>query len=375
MSRNRANSQHLPACYAQVIPGLELIAAEEIATELGADVKKKLNGTVVFRIKEFSNRLLDLRTTEDVFLLAWGTDQLTYRAQDLESIRRWTARDVDWNNLLRIHHAIRPKPKGKPTYRLVTQMHGQHGYRRIDAGNALTRGLAGKLPASWKHADENASVEVWLTIQGRRALCGLRLSDRTMRHRKYKMEHIPASLRPTVAAAMARLANPRPGQVIFDPMCGAGTILAELMEFWRHDSSPSPSARSLKVWGGDIDPMALWTARTNLARQGSPPLTRWDVTQLPLGGGSVDCVISNPPFGIQLNRPEGIRAFYRRLVAELDRVLRPEGQAVLLVSDFDALNEAAAGVDWKIARQFRLRILGQQTTLALWQKTRTHLHE
>lgn len=374
MPRNLANSQPLPACYAQVIPGLESIAAEEIAYVLGADIKKKVDGAVVFRIEEFSNRLLDLRTTEDIFLLAWGTDQLTFRAQDLESIRCWTSRDVDWNNLLRIHHAICPKPKGKPTYRLVTQMQDQHGYRRIDAGNALAKGLAGKLPASWKHAEENASVEVWLTIQGRGALCGLRLSDRTMRHRKYKLEHIPASLRPTVAAAMVRLANPRPGQVILDPMCGAGTILAESVDFWRRSSSSS-SPEKLRVWGGDIELQALRTARSNLTRQGARPLVRWDVRRLPLESSSVDCVISNPPFGIQLNRPEGIRAFYGRLAVELDRILRPQGQAVLLVSDFDALKEAAVSVSWKVGRQFRLRILGQPSTLALWHKTRTPLHD
>src|SRR5437870_5450530 len=213
MSRSRTNSSSLPACYAQVIPGLESIAAEEITSDLGGEIKKKVEGVVVFR-----------------------ADELTYRAQDLKSIRRWTARDVDWSNLLRIHHAIRPKPKGKPTIRLVTQMHGQHGYRRIDAGKALAQGLAGKLPASWRFADENASVEVWLTIHGRSAWCGLRLSDRTMRHRSYKLEHVPASLRPTVAAAMVRLLHPRPKQIILDPLCGAGTLLAECWESWRRGS-------------------------------------------------------------------------------------------------------------------------------------------
>ena len=33
-----------------------------------------------------------LRITEDVYLLAWGTDKLTYRAEDLDRIRRWADR-------------------------------------------------------------------------------------------------------------------------------------------------------------------------------------------------------------------------------------------------------------------------------------------
>ena len=138
-----------PACYAMVHTGLEEVAGDEVARDLGGEVKRTAPGLVVFRVGEIDPSLLELRTTEDVFLLAWGTDQLTHRAADLDQIRRWT-RGADWPTLLRIHHAVRPKPKGRPTYRLVTQMTGKHGYLRKHAREALARGLAGKLPASWQ---------------------------------------------------------------------------------------------------------------------------------------------------------------------------------------------------------------------------------
>src|SRR5438128_2440574 len=116
--------QEPPACYAMVHAGLEEIAAEEIESDFQGQVKKSGQGIVVFRPARLDRSLLQLRTTEDVFLLGWGTDELSYRAEDLDKIRRWTERDVDWKQLLRIHHAIRPKPKGKPTWRLVGQMQG-----------------------------------------------------------------------------------------------------------------------------------------------------------------------------------------------------------------------------------------------------------
>ncbi|HLW68274.1 MAG TPA: THUMP domain-containing protein, partial [Gemmataceae bacterium] len=198
MPRQHAESP-LPACYAMVHPGLEEIAAEEITRDLAGDVKKTSHGIVAFRVSELGPQILRLRTVEDVFLLAWGTDDLTHRPSlDLDRIQNWTRR-VHWDQLLQIHHTIHPKPKGKPTYRLVTQMSGEHGYRRMDAGAALAQGLQGVFPTSWKPAQENAAVEVWLTIRGKQAVCGMRLSDRTMRHRSYKQEHVPASLRPSVA--------------------------------------------------------------------------------------------------------------------------------------------------------------------------------
>ena len=363
MTRHSPPPESLPPCYAVVLPGLEEIAGEEITGVLKGEVKRTAGGLIVFRVPEIDENLLRLRTTEDVFLLAWGTDKLSYRAEDLERIRRWTAKEADWPRLLRLHHAVHPKPKGKPGYRLVTQMTGTHGYRRIDAGKALAQGLAGKLPASWRPAEENAAVEVWLTIHGATAVCGLRLSDRTMRHRKYKHEHLPASLRPTLAAAMVRLAEARPGQVVLDPMCGAGTILAEQLEvgWW-------PGAGAVQVWGGDLDRTALRAAAGNLRRLGQPLLARWDATRLPLADGSVDRIVSNPPFGKQLGRPEDVGPLYRRALAEYDRVLRPGGRAVLLVSDAAALKEAGRAAGWKPGQQVRVRVLGQPATIIVWRK-------
>lgn len=352
-----------PPCYAMVLPGLEAIAADEIERELHGKIRKTGPGRVVFRVPDIDRDLLRLRTVEDVFLLAWGTDQLTYRAEDLPRIRRWTAREVDWNQLLRIHHAIRPKPKGRPTYHLVTQMNGTHGYRRMDAREALAQGLAGKFPASWRYAEENASVEVWLTIDGATAVCGLRLSDRTMRHRTYKREHLPASLRPTLAAAMVRLAHAEAEDIFVDPMCGAGTILGEQLEL-RRLFGRGP----LHVFGGDIDRSALRAADGNLRRLGSAHLCRWDATRLPLADRSVDCIVSNPPFGKQLSRPEDIGPLYRHMVCEYQRVLRAGGRAVLLVSDTKSLQEAARLVNWRRTVRHSVRVLGQQAALTVWQQ-------
>lgn len=346
-----------------VLPGLEAIAEEEIRRDLGGEIKRSANGIIVFRIPEIDADVLRLRTVEDVYLLAWGTDQLTYRAQDLEQIRRWTDRDADWNRLLQIHHAIRPKPKGKPSYHIVTQMTGEHGYRRIDARKALVRGLAGKFPASWRQVDEDAAIEVWLTIHNDTAVCGLRLSDKTMRHRTYKQDHLPASLRPTVAAAMVRLAAIRPEQTVVDPMCGAGTILAETLVSVRQ-----ARLAGVRVWGGDLDANAVHAARGNLVRLGQADIVRWDATRLPLAALAVDVIISNPPFGKQMSRPEEVGRLYRRMIRQYQRVLKPGGKAVLLASDFEALQEAARPVSWKMLRMLRVRVLGQPAVISVWRK-------
>src|SRR5262245_52966785 len=362
MARSRSQPPALPALYAMVQPALEPVAAEEIEADLGGGVKRSARGLVVFGLAEIGPEVLRLRTTEDVFLLAWGTDQLTYRAGDLDKIQRWTARQADWPQLLRIHHEVRPKPKGRPTYHLVAQMHGKHGYLRSGARKALARGLEGHLPAIWRPAEEDAAVEVWLTIDGATAVCGLRLSDKTMRHRTYKLEHRPASLRPTVAAAMARLAGLGPGMVAVDPMCGAGTVMAELL------AAAERFRGGLTVWGGDLDFQAVRAAAVNLRKLGAASLLCWDARRLPLPGGVADRVVSNPPFGKQLASPEEVGPLYRATVREYDRILRPAGRVVLLVSEHEALREGAQEVGWRAERQVPVRVLGQPARLSVWRK-------
>jgi 23S rRNA G2445 N2-methylase RlmL len=360
---SRRQSPETPPCYAIVQPGLEPVAADEIEQCLGGEVKRTARGIVIFRVSDVDPQLLDLRTVEDVFLLAWGTDQLSYRAEDLDKIRRWTAREADWGRLLRLHHAIRPKPKGKPTFRIVTQMEGHHGYLRRDAAKAFATGLNGKFPESWKLAEENAAVEFWLSIDNATAVAGVRLSDRTMRHRTYKLEHRPASLRPTVAAAMIRLAQIKPRHIVLDPMCGAGTILAEhLIAIGKIRAERPPAV------GGDRDAGALRAAITNLGRLGSVHLAQWDATRLPLPGASVDRIISNPPFGKQLGTVESVGPLYRAALHEYDRVLRPGGRAVLLAADAAALRTSARAVRWEELRELRVRVLGQPATVGVWKK-------
>jgi tRNA (guanine6-N2)-methyltransferase len=352
-----------PAVYAMVHSGLEAIAADEITRDLGGEVKKAEKGIVVFRVPEINADLLKLRTVEDVFMLGWGTDSLTYRAEDLKQMKHWTAKDVDWQYFLTLHHAIRPKPKGKPSYRLVTQMGGTHGYRRVDASKSLAQGLAGVFPASWQPAEENASVEIWLTIRGATAVCGMRLSDKSMRHRAYKVEHQPASLRPTMAAAMVRLAGAGPDMVVLDPMCGAGTIIAEQIEL-----SKRRKAGHISVWGGDNEMNKLRAAVSNLHRVGPTQLAHWDVTRLPLPHECVDRIICNLPFGKQLSSPEEIGPLYKNAVREMNRVLRPGGRAVLLVSEMEALQQAVKPRAWQPQRMLNVEVLGQDATISVWQK-------
>lgn len=359
MPRRPAQPAESVACFAATVPGLEALAAAELEEKLGADIRKRQSGLVVFRVPEADQRLLELRLVEDVFLYAWGSDALTYRAADLERIAAWTDKEPKWGRLIAAHAAVRPKPKGRPSFHLVTQLRGEHGYRRVDARKAFAKGALPHLPGGWIEKDEDAWFEAWLTITGRQAICGIRLSDKSMRHRSYKTEHLPASLRPVAAAAMVRLVGCPPDEWLVDPLCGAGTILAEqLLE-----------DRNARVLGGDADLAALRAAAVNLGRlRKAPLLMKWDATEMPLPSRSVRYLATNPPFGRQIGEGEDMGPFYRELVDEFDRVLAPEGKAVVLVSDDQAFQKAAWRKGWRQEERLRLKLLGHPCYILGWRK-------
>ncbi|NVB43769.1 hypothetical protein G6O69_38585 [Pseudenhygromyxa sp. WMMC2535] len=60
----------------------------------------------------------------------------------------------------------------------------------------------------------------------------------------YRVAHLPASSHPTLAAIMARVAAPQPGERVWDPFCGCA---AELIECSR-------LADALRLIGTDRDP-------------------------------------------------------------------------------------------------------------------------
>jgi tRNA (guanine6-N2)-methyltransferase len=241
---------------AAVHPGLEEVTAQEIAARLpGARVLEERRGWVVFRYPGDVDDLLGLRTTEDVFALLYRTADLPgNRRAGIPLLTRMAQHSRHWDQAMAAFYHTRHKTVKRVTFRVVAQMTGKLGYRRQEVRDAVLVGVSTRW-SRWKPVADDAHVEVWATVVGKWALLAVRLSDHRMRHRTYKREHLPASLRPTLAAAMVFLSHPRPGDRFCDPMCGAGTILAER----------ALAGAYRQLLGGDIDPLAVQASMANLA--------------------------------------------------------------------------------------------------------------
>jgi len=339
--------------YVMTMPGLETLAFSEVRSLApDAELVKFSRGIAIFQTAISPTGLLDLRTVEDVFVtlahitgLGYGPDALrvlhsaTLHADIAVALQLW--RRVQGGSLSR-------------KWRVVSQMVGEHGYRRVDAGKAVQDALRKVLPPTMRMVDDDADVEFWLWLSGSEALIGLRLSDASMRHRTYKREHLPASLRPTVAAAMGLLSRPSAEDRVLDPLCGAGTILIERGLLGAFE----------QLLGGDARREAVEMAKRN-ARSADVEITlhTWDARKLPLDDASVTRIITNLPFGKQIGSHEENRQLYRLLCESFGRVLTPDGLLVTLTSEDRLWETVLYERGWKISKKVVCVILGQPASI------------
>jgi 23S rRNA G2445 N2-methylase RlmL len=136
-------------------------------------------------------------------------------------------------------------------------------------------------------------------------------------------------------------------------MCGSGTILLERL-------ATGPYRR---LYGGDIDPERVEAARKKLFQKEwvkAVLIREWDFHRLPLNTYEIDKVVTNLPFGKQVGQKEDLAKLYSAFFAELARVLKPGGLAVLLTSEFDLLKETMRQQPkLEVVRGYSIAVLGQ----------------
>lgn len=345
--------------YVQTMPGVEEIAWLEIRDKLpGAKFSetvfaKDQNGLLIFAYSGDAADLLQLRTVEDVFVLAVSLDKIPRTRQLLGQLTEVVSNSAEIQQAVDVAIPMRRQP-GRPSYRIISRLYGSHDIYRKELGAAVEKGIKNRFPR-WRLVPDHAQLEIWVNLLGSRLVCGIRLTDRTTRHRFNKPIELKASLRPSVAAAMIHLTQPTDDDIFLDPMCGSGTLVMERRYAGAYG----------QMLAGDIVRDHVWATQQNvLALRKEPPVNfgtlHASATQLPLAAGSITKVATNLPFGKQIGSPKALKKLYPAFFGELERVLGENGRAVVLSSEFDLVKDAVRGCpNLEILTGYSIAVLGQ----------------
>ena len=148
-----------------------------------------------------------------------------------------------------------------------------------------------------------------------------------------------APLRETLAAAMVKISRPRENVLLWDPMCGSGTIPIEAalimtntapgtfrhfvsedfldipFDSWkkaREEAKDAVIRTDFRAYASDIDPQMVQMAEANIrrARMGDIIKTFTKDAREIAAGGMRGTIVCNPPYGERLMTPEEVRRLY-----------------------------------------------------------------
>ena len=121
-----------------------------------------------------------------------------------------------------------------------------------------------------------------------------------------------------VVRAMIEVLAPKSSDVILDPACGTGTFLMETVRFLKKQQSNVPP---ISIYGIDKNPRMLLLANLNIGHNSDVifkqacmdslrELGHSNVTAQNLPVGSVDVILTNPPFGVSVTLDTGILGLF-----------------------------------------------------------------
>lgn len=305
------------AFFAITTRGLEDVSAGEIGALPGVTVTAVGYRRVAGIRRESSAPLLCLRTVGDVFLHLATWNEIGRPRSTLARLCALGA-DLDLTSAVRYCASIR-HIAAPPTFSVTANFVGRRNYRTEEIKDAVATGITRTHGWRYEPDDGRADLNVRVFIAHERAEVGVRLGKTPLHDRPTGAIHRPGALKAPVAAALLRLAGARPGQRVLDPCCGTGTIPIEA------------AALGAMALAGDNNADAIRGTRQNAARAGNAIAgTLLDARALPFADGTVEYVVTNPPWGRQVHTDDGLAAFYRQSLAEMGRVLAPGGRIVLL---------------------------------------------
>jgi tRNA (guanine6-N2)-methyltransferase len=329
--------------------GLESVSADEIAALSGMTVDQIAYRRVAAACTASLSPLLQLRTVDDVFLDVATWPDIGRPRSALAALGALSAR-------LDLHEAGTACSEVRsvgcpPAFSITANFVGRRNYSTEEIKQACAEGIAAG--HGWPYTDDDAAADlnVRVFIEHDTAFVGVRLGQRPLHRRAYKQRHLPGSLKPPVAAALLSLVEAGAGSCVLDPCCGAGTILVEA------------ALDGAAAYGGDSDSAAIVAARANVQAAGvAARILSWDAQALPIADASVDCIVSNLPWGRAVRVDAALASFYRRICAEMQRVIAPDGRIALLTSTPHRVDLYGLRCD----RQIEISLFGQTPVIMIF---------
>ena len=310
--------------------GLEHLLGEELDA-LGFDRVETIDGRIRFRTDEcgIARANIALRYAERVYI-SLGSFRATTFDELFEGCRAlpWEAW-IGKNDAFPVKgHAIRSQLFSVPDCQKIVK-------------KAIVRRLEGAYGISW-FPEEGIKYQVEFFILKDEATLMIDTTGTPLHKRGYRPVANDAPIRETLAAAIAAISRPRDNVLLWDPMCGSGTIAIEgallagniapgksrsfaaeafpqlpraVWESEREQAIAAERVSDFEAYASDIDPATVEIARENVRRAGLSDTVKTFVADARTisAEGRRGTIVTNPPYGERLGTREEAEQLYREI--------------------------------------------------------------
>lgn len=305
----------------------------------------------MYETANLARDIIDARFFNNSFVLLKFFKKLG--ADPINQMLKETVRDSGvWKN---IPSSLPPKARA---FKVVTSLENQ----MVSPNQRLLKELESRIARAsglpFRH--EEYATEFWLLARRE----GVGFFGVRMTYPRPEDVHLAkGQLRPQLAYILCLLSEPDRRDVFLDPFAGSGAIALE-------------RARSFvfqKIIVAEKDAHLAKRLKAKVAKvykKEKFEILQSDALQLAIASASIDKVVTDPPWGIFKTLELPPTEFYRRMLQELERVLRLKGIAVLLIGDKNPFLEAMRQV-WKFEQisQYSILVSGKKATIYTLRKT------
>ena len=319
--------------------GLEHLLAEEIEA-LGYERISTIDGRITFLgdVEAIALSNVFLRYAERIFIKVGS-----FKAETFDELFEGT-RILPWSDFIGRDDAFPVKG-----HAIKSKLHSVPDCQSI-VKKAIVRSLGEKYGISL-FSEKGVKFQIEFFILNDIATLMIDTSGTPLHKRGYRRDALGAPIRETLAAAIAAISRPRENVLLWDPMCGSGTIAIEAAmqmrgiapgvnrafaaeefpfidrKIWtsaREEAKDGEHTTEFQAFASDIDPAAVSLAEKNAALAGVADTVKvftMDARRISKDGRR-GTIVTNPPYGERLGTRREAEELYRE-IGENFRSLSP----------------------------------------------------
>lgn len=166
--------------------------------------------------------------------------------------------------------------------------------------------------------------------------------------RDWRKGFVPAGINPSLAYILCMVAELKEENILLDPFCGSSVIPITALKYFDVK----------RVICSDISSNAVYASEQNFKAADVEvekyKLFKSDIREVHLNKKNVDKIISNLPFGIRVGEHNDNAEVYSSLEILAKKLLRANGQLVLLTQEKTLLREVFKKGDWNVKSVLRV---------------------